>query len=213
MKDMSWNDYYDGFFDWSLSTQKSYFYRLADFGDPDEVFEVVSDIAFSDHNFATRFVDKAVDSGVRFTPDQVLELTSLIDMPVLSKMAMNTSSEFTFDQLQEIHMLIDDSAFESISKKQKMDIFADEECGECSSEYDDESDAITQKAGILDTLATLFASFSILGESRKKRAERCDGDCENCPAHYGYRYGRWYYGHNHTHGCQRGGNRGDGNIK
>ena len=35
-----------------------------------------------------------------------------------------------------------------------------------------------------------------------------NGDCTNCPAHYGYRYGRWYYGHGHQHGCQRGGNGG-----
>lgn len=37
---------------------------------------------------------------------------------------------------------------------------------------------------------------------------RCNGDCANCPPHYGYRYGRWYYGHSHQHGCQRGGNGG-----
>lgn len=36
----------------------------------------------------------------------------------------------------------------------------------------------------------------------------CDGDCANCPPHYGYRYGRWYYGHGHRYGCQRGGNGG-----
>ena len=37
---------------------------------------------------------------------------------------------------------------------------------------------------------------------------KCNGDCDNCPAHYGYRYGRWYYGHGHQHGCERGGNGG-----
>lgn len=36
----------------------------------------------------------------------------------------------------------------------------------------------------------------------------CNGDCDSCPAHYGYRYGRWYYGHGHQRGCQRGGNGG-----
>ena len=40
-------------------------------------------------------------------------------------------------------------------------------------------------------------------------SHRCDGDCANCPPHYGYRYGRWYYGHGHTRGCQRGGPGGD----
>ncbi len=40
----------------------------------------------------------------------------------------------------------------------------------------------------------------------------CNGDCANCPSHYGYRYGRWYYGKDHTHGCKFGGNRGGGGI-
>lgn len=43
---------------------------------------------------------------------------------------------------------------------------------------------------------------------KKKHTGRCDGDCDNCPPHYGYRYGRWYYGHDHQHGCERGGNKG-----
>lgn len=38
----------------------------------------------------------------------------------------------------------------------------------------------------------------------------CDGDCANCPPHYGYRYGRWYYGHGHAEGCEFGGNKGFG---
>lgn len=32
----------------------------------------------------------------------------------------------------------------------------------------------------------------------------------DCPPHYGYRYGRWYYGHDHVHGCEFGGNKGSG---
>ena len=45
---------------------------------------------------------------------------------------------------------------------------------------------------------------------KKKHSSRCDGDCENCPPHYGYRHGRWYYGHSHTEGCTFGGNKCDG---
>lgn len=35
-------------------------------------------------------------------------------------------------------------------------------------------------------------------------------DCANCPPYYGYRYGRWYYGHDHIEGCEFGGNKGNG---
>ena len=45
---------------------------------------------------------------------------------------------------------------------------------------------------------------------KKKHSGRCDGDCANCPPHYGYRHGRWYYGHDHVEGCEFGGNKGSG---
>ena len=44
----------------------------------------------------------------------------------------------------------------------------------------------------------------------KKHSGKCDGNCANCPPHYGYRYGRWYYGHGHSEGCVRGGNKCNG---
>ena len=44
----------------------------------------------------------------------------------------------------------------------------------------------------------------------KKHSGKCTGDCANCPPHYGYRHGRWYYGHGHIEGCEFGGNKGDG---
>jgi len=49
---------------------------------------------------------------------------------------------------------------------------------------------------------------TLRGLMPKKRPDRCDGDCDNCPPHHGYRYGRWYYGHGHQWGCTRGGNGG-----
>ena len=77
MRRFTWDEYYEGFYDWSLSTQKNYSYGLTSYSDVDEVFEVVSEFAFYDKSFASRFVDKALDAGVRFTPDQVLEIEGI----------------------------------------------------------------------------------------------------------------------------------------
>lgn len=52
--------------------------------------------------------------------------------------------------------------------------------------------------------ATLLAGLA----SSNNHSHYCNGDCANCPPHYGYRYGRWYYGHGHQSGCERGGNGG-----
>lgn len=46
----------------------------------------------------------------------------------------------------------------------------------------------------------------------KRHNGKCDGDCKNCPPHYGYRYGKWYYGHDHAWGCEFGGNKCSGSM-
>ncbi len=46
----------------------------------------------------------------------------------------------------------------------------------------------------------------------KRHNGKCDGDCKHCPPHYGYRYGRWYYGHDHAWGCEFGGNKCSGSM-
>ena len=53
-------------------------------------------------------------------------------------------------------------------------------------------------------LATLLG-FASDTDPIHSHPNRCTGDCFRCPSHYGYRYGRWYYGHHHTHGCEFGG--------
>lgn len=121
---MTWDDYYERFYDLSLSTQKSYSYKLTSYGDAEEVFEVLSEFAFYDKQFATRFASKAVDAGVHFSPDHVLEMALLVDKPVLSRMAETAVPAFDAEQLEEIYMLIDDASFARISKKQNIDIFS-----------------------------------------------------------------------------------------
>ena len=111
MKEMTWDDYYSRFYDLSTSTQKSYTYRLTNFGPADEVFEVINELAFDDEAFVSRFTEKALNAGVRFTPDQVMELTILIDKTVLSKAAGLANGTFNRDQLEEINSLIDDATY------------------------------------------------------------------------------------------------------
>ncbi len=76
MKRMTWDDYYGYFYDWSLSPQKNYTYRLSDYGPADEVWEVAQELAFQGEVFAAKFLEKALAAGVRFTPNQVLEMVA-----------------------------------------------------------------------------------------------------------------------------------------
>ncbi len=213
MKDMSWDEYYAGFYDWSFSTQRSYSYRLTDFGDEEEVLEVVEEFSLNDSAFTNKFVEKALAAGVRFLPEHVLELAILIDKPVLSKAAESANGTFDREQLEEIYMLIEDDSFDRIARKAKIDIFDETDSEDPEFEEPEYYESVPQKKGrgVFGTLLAVAATFGLFGKSKKK-VGRCDGDCANCPPHYGYRYGRWYYGHGHVHGCEFGGNKCSGGM-
>ena len=212
MKQMTWEEYYDGFYDWVPSTQKNYSYRLSSFGSADEVWEIAEELDFNDSAFAAKFLEKAFSAGVRFTPEQVLEMVAMVEQPLLSKMAEQTTVPFNGEQLEEIYMMIDDASFQRISRRAKIDVFDDEPAAYEQPEQVQYILPKKEKVGIFTALATFAAGSALAGRGRKKHDGHCDGDCANCPPHYGYRYGRWYYGKGHQYGCEFGGNMGDGNL-
>ena len=76
-------------------------------------------------------------------------------------------------------------------------------------EYQDLEKIPVQRNASAGLFAMLLGAQMLSGSGSKVRDSRyCNGDCDNCPPHYGYRYGRWYYGHGHQGGCERGGNGG-----
>ena len=212
MKQMTWDDYYGGFYDWSPSTQKNYIYRLSDYGSAGEVWEVAQELAFQDEAFATKFLEKALAAGVRFTPDRVLEMMGTVEESVLSKIAERTDVPFDREQLEEIYMMIDDASFQRISRRAKINVFDDEPAAYEQPEQVQHILPKKKKVGLFTALAAFAAGSPLAGQVRKKHDGHCDGDCANCPPHYGYRYGRWYYGKGHQYGCEFGGNKGDGNL-
>ncbi len=207
MKKLTWDEYYYEFYNWSPSTQKNYSYRLSDFGSAEEVFEVANEFAFNDEKFACRFIEKALEAGVRFTPEQILEMIYFVEKPLLGKISERASTNFTREQLEEIYLSIDDASFERISKKAGIDIFDD------VIPANDFISPPQKKPGFFSTLFAVIAGVSLANNSKQHRHNgRCNGNCAHCPPHYGYRYGRWYYGHNHVHGCEFGGNKGSGGM-
>lgn len=204
MKELSWDEYFDGFWDWSLSTQKNYANRLLNFGSSDEVLEIINEFTLYDPGYASRFAEKALRAGVRFTSEQVLEMTILVDRTVLGHAAETAGDAFDPDQLEELRGLIDDGVFARIAAIHRLP--EDEPEGEWGEPISREKGRwFPVSFGDSDAEPTFRRP-----SRRKKHHGRCDGDCANCPAHYGYRYGRWYYGHDHVHGCEFGGNKGSG---
>ena len=199
---MKWEDYYDRFWDWAESTQISRISTLTDFTSSAEVAEIANE--FFDEKNSTRLVKRAMQNGIRFTPAEIIELGGCVAEDVFNEAIRSRRGQFTAEQYEELEGLcFDEALLEAVAK-----------AGGVRREIDDlpiePEIAIVQpvrkRPGIL---ATLLGIASDAG-SRRTHPGRCTGDCSNCPAHYGYRYGRWYYGHHHTHGCEFGGNDGSG---
>lgn len=194
---MKWEDYYDRFWGWAESTQISRISTLTDFTSSAEVAEITN--AFCDEKIAARLVRRAMQNGIRFTPAEIIKLGGFVTEEVFYETIRSRRGEFTQEQYEELEgYCYDKELLESVAK-----------AGGIHREIDElpfePQVASVQPARSAGFFATLFGIASHAG-SRHTHSGRCTGNCSSCPAHYGYRYGRWYYGHHHTHGCELGGN-------
>ena len=109
---MEWVDYYDKVFDWSESTRVRRISDLTDIGSPDEIVDAAQ--AFDEDKNASKLIKKALNLGVCFTPENVIDLIMVVDDSTLTQMVKAAKGRFTKDQLDEIYMIIDDSVYESL---------------------------------------------------------------------------------------------------
>ena len=222
---MTWEVFYDSFYDWADSTQVSNISKLTTFGPSAEVCEIAQ--ALFDEKAAARLIKKAMAAGVRFTSEEVVELDGCVDETLFSELAVTASTPFTADDLDTISCSLSETALKTVACKShvrldednlvvlplnEMDALVDrmlEDLGQTEEGFEeDDQKPRYRKAGKPGIGVFLLGALAALGEKNEKQSSRCNGDCANCPPHYGYRYGRWYYGHGHRYGCQRGGNGG-----
>ena len=197
---MTWESYYDKFYDWSTSTQISRMSSLTSFGASSEVAEVAQE--FMDEKVASHFIRKAIAASVQFTPEEIYDLSGCCDTATMNLLLESAQCRFTQEQLEDLDGVVDEEVLNKVAKRNRVTLY----------DYEEEDDFVVAeeqppKVGFFTALAL---GLGIANHMDKKKSHKnngkCNGDCANCPAHYGYRYGRWYYGHHHTHGCEFGGN-------
>ncbi|MDO4562921.1 MAG: hypothetical protein Q4C12_03710 [Clostridia bacterium] len=204
---MTWDEYYEKFYDWANSTQISRISKLTSFGSADEICEVA--IELCNESAATRLIKKAVAAGVTFSADQVIELTDALNEDGMNSVIASCECTFTREQLDDLYGFASNDVFEAAASRSGINYYEDDENEHDPEEPDDDFFVEPQpKMGFFSKLAVAFGIASVFDQRHKKHNGRCDGDCAHCPPHYGYRYGRWYYGHHHQHGCEFGGNKG-----
>jgi len=203
---MSWELFYDHFYDWKMSTRRSNAIAQKQFGPAQEVVDIAVELL--DEETATKLLNNAHAAGVRFSAEEILQLDGTVTGSIIAKLAMNASDTLTAEDLDDISYLMSDTEIEKVAKKHGITVTEEED------EFWEEAAPHRKRSGI-GLFGAVLLGLSLFGgrpKSKKKHNGHCDGDCANCPPHYGYRYGRWYYGRHHQYGCQFGGNHGGGGL-
>lgn len=148
-------------------------------------------------------IDEITSGPTHFTEEDVLALLpDLLDDEAINQLVNSTDAIFTENGLNELcDYGVDESLIRKISKRSSIPYADPDEPGE---EILIE-EAPAKKPGFF---RSLLMGLALADRSKPENTGRCTGDCAHCPPHYGYRYGRWYYGHGHMDGCEFCGNGG-----
>lgn len=170
--------------------------------------------ALYDETPALELIDRICQKPNHFIATELVSLVeTLCDEERSGKLLLTNTTKFSEEALASLcDLWVDEEVIRKVAKRSGIpysDLCEDEE------EFEDESlDEYVEpeQGGGVGLLGALIAGVAAFGNSgkHKKHNGRCNGDCANCPPHYGYRYGRWYYGHGHMYGCEFGGNRRGG---
>ena len=210
---MDWDSYYEKFYEWATSTQIKKMSSLTSFGASAEISEVAQE--YMDEKAASRLIKKAVAYGVQFTPDEIYDLSGCCDTSAMNELLKSAKCSFTQEQLEDLWGAADDEVLELVAKRNHVTLFEDDAIEDLDAEDDlylEEPMQNEPKLGFFSKLGLALGIAGVLNKNSQPHPGHCTGNCANCPPHYGYRYGRWYYGHAHTHGCEFGGNKGGGGL-
>lgn len=186
--DFTWDDFYNECSDLPADMILRCVPRITEFGDSEEVKDAINWIFDSDA--ADALYERAITCGVKFTEEQQEEMGRSERLFIVDDIKeFNNASEDVFEELgRTAHEAADsiNAPAEQIERNKRQQ----------------------KRSKFWGILLGIGAGLSNSSSKKHKHNGMCDGDCDNCPAHYGYRYGRWYYGHGHQRGCEFHGNGG-----
>ena len=214
-ENMTWDDFECYYSDWNEELLARRIGKLNDFGDPESVCDAI--MCMPNSKLEEALYDRAIKKGVKFNREQLenmghieLQLKNALDNFITDEQIDQVSRDVAVlnARLDEEYPTLTPEEQRKENVKGVLKFF-----GVIAAVifgifgvFLSVIFGLTKKYGGSSHRHSSWGSFS--RHSTKKKGRHCDGDCANCPAHYGYRYGRWYYGHGHQWGCERGGDGG-----
>ena len=119
---MTWEEYYDKFYDWAESTQISKLSTVGALGAPDEVTEVMLELTFNHEDIANRIARKAIEQKIVFSAENISDLTNCIDCKLQEQLALQSVSVFSKDDLENLEGTLDDDVIVELYKRKGLKI-------------------------------------------------------------------------------------------
>ena len=82
------------------------------FESSDTAYEFI--LETEDVSGANKYIKKAIENNIKFTPEQILGMSYLLDEDTFASLAIHSSIPFTKDELEELQYQIDDASFEKV---------------------------------------------------------------------------------------------------
>lgn len=126
---MYWDEFYENFYKWSDKTRASRISKLASFGPSYEVAAIITD--YYDEVPATLLATKAMDCGVRFTSDEIMEMLGSVDEACMNRMVTTAIGTFSPQEITELELFVAADVYDDLRSEycdeEEEDDFEDEE--------------------------------------------------------------------------------------
>lgn len=156
---MTWDEYYEKFYDWSTSTQISKLSSVEHLGPSDEVTEVMLEFTYDNVNIVNRIARKAINQKIIFTGENIVDLYGEMDEELIIQLIEQSMDSFSKSDLESMDGIVDDDILVWIYKTKGLPI--PEEFDDCDGFDEDltNQNNISSKnspGGFFSKLAMLF---------------------------------------------------------
>ena len=117
---ISWSRFYDAFYDWKPEYAKARLQSVTDFGSDDEVLEVVQELFWDDEYETSGLIMRALDAGVRFKDENIVELTSHCNEDTIKQVVFLSRLLLTEESLEELYGNVSDDIIIEVAKEQNL---------------------------------------------------------------------------------------------
>ena len=114
---MTWDHLYKFYDEWSQSTLVQRISLLKDYGSQEEVVEVAE--ATCDEKAASKLIRKAIESGVVFSQDNILDLDGIVDWETIQFAVLQTlkrGDKFKYDDVADLDGLVDTDTLSAVAR-------------------------------------------------------------------------------------------------